>query len=241
MTGHSASTLVQLPEIIVPGKRLGRHVEHDPQSRAFALAKKTDLSALLDVNHKRYGRIFDQGDIGSCTGEATAGALNTDPIHVKGQHKRLFVQRHAVEIYSRATELDNFPGVYLPDDVGSSGLAAAKAAKEKGYISEYRHAFSMDEALTALQDGPVITGVTWYEGFDHPDANGYVTIQGQPRGGHEFEVVGFKWSHNDLASSVITAINSWGSGWGKKGHFMFTVATWQKLLDEQGDVTILVR
>lgn len=230
------SVVRHIPEHRVEGKPLGRHVEHDPRSRNFAVGVVTAPALFRTVHHMRYGGVFDQGNLGSCTGNATAGAVNTRPLHVKGH---VLTEADAVAIYELATKIDDIDGAYPPDDTGSSGLAAAKAAQQMHLIDSYRHAFSIEEALSALQDKPVITGVDWYEGFDEPDASGLVKIAGQVRGGHEFEVLGFEY-RTTLDESLVIAENSWNATWGKKGRFMFTVATWRQLLDAQGDVTILV-
>jgi hypothetical protein len=223
---------VHLQEAFVAGKRLGRHIEHDERSRAFEIEAR-GTTKLRSVHWRRHGQPFDQGELGSCTGNAIAGALNTEPIYPAGKHQLLLHEKDAVDLYALATRLDEFPGDYPPDDTGSSGLAACKAAKTKGLISSYRHAFGIHQALTALMHGPVITGVNWYEGFDQPDANGHVTVNGQVRGGHEFEVLGY-----DVDAGEVLAENSWGAGWGIRGRFTFDVATWARLLDEQGDVTV---
>lgn len=215
---------------MVEGK-LGRNVEHDPRSRAYGITAAA--VPLRSVTHRRYGGIFDQGSLGSCVGNACAGALNTVPLHATG---RTLKEADAVALYELATTLDDAPGSYPPDDIGSSGLAGAKAAQQRGLISSYQHAFGIDEALQALMAGPVITGTDWHESFDHPDARGLVAISGQVRGGHEFEVLGY----DDTRKEVIAA-NSWGTSYGLRGRFRFAVATWAELLAAQGDVTILIR
>jgi hypothetical protein len=229
---------VIIEEQKVEGKRLGRHVEHDEKSRAFAFG--VSVTAMVDIKNTRHHRLggpLNQGDIGSCTGNATAGACNTVPLHHKLEH--LLKEPQAVELYALATVLDGFDGTYPPDDTGSSGLAAAQAAQQKGYITSYKHAFSVEEAVAALMVSPVITGVNWYEGFDSPDQHGMVSIAGQVRGGHEFEVLGIE-INGTLDASIVEAENSWGTDWGKHGRFYFTVATWRQLLNEDGDVTVLV-
>lgn len=230
-----------IQEYAVEGKPLGRHIEHDEASRGFAWEAKAKPSALKTVFHTRRGGPFNQGKIGSCTGNATAGAINTSPIHEVGM--RTLAEKDAVIIYSLATQLDGIGGVYPPDDTGSSGLSAAKAAKQLGYIGDYKHAFSVLAALDALQVGPTIAGIGWYEGFDTPDANGLVSIAGQVRGGHEIEQVGFIVMGN-LEDSLVVCENSWGEEWGATidgvpGRFSMTVKTYTSLLGDQGDVTIL--
>lgn len=225
--------LEHIPEQPVVGKPLGRHIEHDPRSRAYAVI--VDHAApLRTVHHRRYGSPFDQGNLGSCTGNACAGALNTKPLHAIGGPTLTEIE--AVALYELATQLDGFPGAYPPEDTGSSGLAVAKAAVQKGLITSYRHAFGINDALQVLQAGPVITGINWYEGFDQPDPSGLVTISGQVRGGHEIEVLGY-----DALSKEIILENSWGLGWGVNGRFRMSVDTWARLLGEGGDVTVLVR
>ena len=227
----------RIEEHPVAGKPLGRHIQHDPRSRDFPVRAAVDAT-LSEVHHLRHGKIFDQGSVGSCTGNATAGAINTDPIHKK--RHRLLSESDAVAIYSMATTLDGSPGSYPPDDTGSSGLAAAKAAQKKGYISAYHHAFDIQQAMAALQLSPLIIGVNWYEGFDHPDhATGLVALSGRVRGGHEIEVLGFA-PRSTFPEGILFLDNSWGSGWGLNGGFTMTVATLTQLMSEQGDVTVLI-
>lgn len=214
---------------------LGRIVQHDPRSRAYGVAKSS--TPLHSVMHTSSIGILDQLKLGSCTGNATVGALGCDPFYATLPGWGELDEALAIAIYSAATRLDDIPGEYKPTDTGSSGLGAAKAAKAAGLISGYQHAFSIDEALSALMDGPVITGVNWYSSFDRPDANGLIAIDAGAtvRGGHEFAAVGY-----DAQSNLVSFRNSWGPGWGKDGTFCMTVATWTRLLDEQGDVTVFV-
>jgi len=213
--------------------RLGRHIEHDPRSRAYAI--EAQAATIQHVRHRRFG-VLDQGQLGSCTGNAITGVLNTLPFHIRATH--LKTEDDAVRLYSEATHLDSYPGSYPPDDTGSSGLAVCKAAKNEGLISGYQHAFSVEAALTALMAGPVITGVDWYEGFDNPDDQGRVHIAGQVRGGHEFEIIGLDPAASGWLDGWVVAVNSWGTGWGLNGRFRFTVRDWANLLDQDGDVTV---
>lgn len=226
-------TKVQIEEIIIPDKRLGRHIEHDERSRAWAATPSKDV-VIRTVSHTLFGGILNQNPLSSCTGNAAVGVLNT-----KGFHKLRSIpykEPDAVDLYSLATSLDEFPGQYPPDDNGSSGLGVAKAAQQRGYITEYRHAFSIDDALTSLMNAALITGVNWYEGFDNPDSHGLVKIAGQIRGGHEFAVVGY-----NVYTKMVHAVNSWGPAWGHTGRFFFSLDTWAQLLSEQGDATVLVK
>ena len=222
-----AETRVRLiPEEIRPSHRLGRHVEHDPRSREFGVRA---LAPVESIAWHRHVGIFNQESLGSCTGEAMTGALSTEPF------THHFHQKKAVELYHEATELDSIPGAYPPDDTGSTGIAVAKAALQDGYISRYEHAFSLDESLSALMNGPVITGINWYTDMDQPDANGLVRVGGTIRGGHEVCVVAV-----DVDEKTIRFANSWGTEWGDRGYGLLSWDDWERLLHEEGDVTVPV-
>ncbi len=137
------------------------------------LARETvDLLANYGVDAQLRARYSPR--LVNCTGNALVGALMTDPLYRKGSET--LGEPDAVEIYEKATLLDNVPGSYPPDDTGSSGLAVCKAAKQMGLLSSYRHAFSWTSALRALAQMPIIVGVSWYDSFDEPDARGFVSI-----------------------------------------------------------------
>lgn len=209
---------------------LGRRAQFDDRSRRFAapalLAPKTVLWDHL-------GPVLDQGSTGSCTGHATAQACNTRPTHQP--RGRLLNNDDARSIYSRATELDPWPGIWPPTDTGSSGLAACKAAVERGHITRYEWAFGFDHLLSALQSGPVMVGTWWYDSM-FTTRSGYVTAEGERVGGHEYLIVGC-----NLRSRYVTALNSWGPHWGLRGRFRLPFDTMRRLLTEDGDAVQPIR
>lgn len=218
------------PETKVKGKRLGRHVEHDSRSLAHPAPETT--AKLVSVKHKRHCPPFDQGDVGSCTGNATAGACMTDPIYKTGRH---LTEKDALAIYEDATRLDDVPGQYPPDDTGSSGLAAAKAAQRLGLIKSYKHAFTFAAVEAALAKGPGILGIDWYEGFDSPiGPDAELRISGEVRGGHEIVL-----DEINFETQMVGGTNSWGSSWGNGGRFTLSFDTLKQLLRSDGDFTVL--
>jgi hypothetical protein len=184
--------------------------------------------------HNRYVGIFDQGQIGSCTGNAGIGSISTDPFINSDNNVYPRNEVGAVHLYSDAQVLDG-NGIYPPNDNGSSGLSIASILKSKGLISGYQHTFTLDDALKAGSQYAFITGTNWYEGMFTPDADGRVHITGKLAGGHEYEL-----SEIDVDNQKIWFFNSWGSNWGIGGRFYLTFADYGLLLSQHGDVTVLI-
>lgn len=224
-----------------PGSRfrLGRHVEHDPRSLRFAHGVLPE-SAVHPVQWQRRVAVFDQGQLGSCTGNAAAGVLATDSaagpgvtvVTVNGA-QRAVDEALAVDLYKLATTLDNVPGQYPPDDTGSSGLGVAKALKRMGLAAGYTHAFSVAALKSALQTGPAMLGIMWLNSMFDPKADGTLPVdQGSGLvGGHEIVCSGWDGSRFRLD-------NSWGASWGDSGSCWVAETDMQWLLAQQGDVTV---
>lgn len=215
---------------------LGRRVNHDPRSLAFQVHADDTIAT---VRWERVIPVLDQGDVGSCTGNAAVGHLGTQPEDSALQSlistgSLTLDESEALAIYSDAEVIDG-DGPYPPNDNGSSGLSVAKAAKNRGLISGYKHMTSLAACQTAIQTGPFIIGINWYEGFDNPNPSGLVSIGGQVRGGHEVEVIGF-----NIQTNLWEAVNSWGTSYGVGGHFFFSSTTFTRLLAESGDATQFV-
>lgn len=219
--------------------RLGRHVHHDPRSLAFQVR---GTAVIQSVAWQRHIPILDQGQVGSCTGNAATGALASGPLWdgLQTVQRTKLNEDEAIALYAAATQLDPYPGYYSPgdpksQDTGSDGLSVAKAAQKAGLISGYLHATSLSALNTALMSGPVIVGTNWYEQMFTPDSNGIVTIGGQIAGGHEYCIREY-----DLGTDTYTPDNSWGTGWGLSGRFRLPGRTLARLLAESGDCTQFV-
>jgi hypothetical protein len=221
----------QLAEHHLEGKRLGRHVEHDPRSRAYAAGRAPKI---ISVKHEARGLPLDQGQIGSCTANALCGALDSAP-NLNGGSP--LAELDAVSLYELETQLEGQP--YPPNDPGGTGLMVCKAAKQKGLITAYHHAFGIDHALHTLVERPVITGINWYSSFDNPDPQtGLVELApgAHIRGGHEIVA-----DEIDAENRLVWFWNSWGPTWGIGGRFCMSFDTWAQLLEEQGDVTVPIK
>jgi hypothetical protein len=219
----------------------GRHVNHDPRSKDYAF----DGSGvtLASVRHKRYIPVLDQGQLGSCTGNAMTGLLgsgnffNSLPANTLRTGDAIFDEAFAVDLYGLATHLDGYKGAYPPDDTGSDGLSVAKAAQKKGFIAGYQHTFSFNDFLKALSVQPVIVGIDWWSSFETPDPNGVVSIGSQSyiEGGHEIVA-----DELNVEAQLIGFTNSWTANWGVAGRFYIRYADFETLLGNNGDVTVPV-
>lgn len=221
--------VLRLAEDRVEDRRLGRNIRHDPRSLRYVVPEAA--TAPVITWQEQIG-ILDQGNLGSCTGNAATGMLGCEPFYsqLPAGHPTLD-EAFAVQMYSQATQLDSDPDNYPPTDTGSDGLSVCKAAVNDGYAKGYVHATSLAGCYTMIAQGPFIIGVNWYSGMDNPDAQGNVSVSGQIRGGHEVCVVARE------ADGRWKVRNSWGTSWGVGGYFWLTDAQLTRLLAEQGDAT----
>jgi hypothetical protein len=214
---------------------LGRHVAHD--SRNLAYAYQQTAAALVSVLHKRNAPLLNQLDVGSCTGNGQVGVLACTPnFQALPAGYPALDEAEALRIYSAAEVIDG-DGPYPPNDDGSSGPSAAKAAMQLGLIGGYTHCLSLADILDALQKQAVSIGVNWYDSFDSPPPSGLLAISPDAtvRGGHEPMLRGV-----DVSDKTVFGDNSWGVSWGLNGSFSMTWDTLDRLLHEQGDGTVSV-
>ena len=210
--------------------------------------------AIKTVEWTRRIPILDQGQLGSCTGNAGTGVLGTDSagrtastmvtisaagaaashgLFTAGEHT--LDEAFAVALYSLATILDGVSGTYPPTDTGSTGLGVAKALKALGLAGSYTHAFSIAALNSAVQYAAVLIGIVWPQSaFDTANDGRILVDKTSPiAGGHELEL-----SKYDASTGEYWVPNSWNTTWGDKGWGYFTAADLAWLLSQQGDVTV---
>jgi hypothetical protein len=147
---------------------------------------------------------------------------------------KVFNLSNADQIYSLATQLDPWPGTYPPDDTGSSGLAACKAAQQLKLGGEYQWIFTMaDGVVQAIMDGDVVgVGTEWYDGMFNINSKGFVEPTGQVAGGHQWTVRGYVESQDALIGRC------W---WGAFRDFKIKREHLEMLLANDGDAHVQKR
>lgn len=221
---------------------LGRNVLHDPLSLAFEHVTRTAQPQGVNTFWDSAAGPLDQGQLGSCTGNAVAQWLNTNfanPVRAADNKGQFLTEADAVKIYSLGTQLDGSPEHYPPVDTGCDGNSVAKAAAQLGYLSSWNHTFSLSAMQTTLESTPVICGTSWTNDMFNP-VNGLVEVgsllESNVAGGHEYLGAGVDW-----VNEVFIFRNSWGDAWtGSKpgGYFAIGFLDYQRLLDDNGDVTV---
>lgn len=216
-----------------PPRPLGRvlDAEWDPASEPHLARAVAEVTALHSVLWSRHARPYDQRDVFACTGMAIAGLIMSDPVFDGDPRLRA---KNAFGLYSAATKVDPYPGEWPPDDTGSDGNSAAKAARALGWIGSWANARTADDLNRLLQRGPAAIGVPWYGSFNEPDRWGTIHLAANADviGGHEFEVCG--WS---MENDMYRAANSWGTGWGDNGYFNIPGTIVRRLFTEGADCT----
>lgn len=225
---------------------LGRFVNHDPRSRNFSYPTRKLLQPRSRM-HEIRATALNQEDIGSCVGHTAAQWLNCTRA-AKNRRRGFMPGRRmgvgfkpttylndddARQLYATATALDDFPGSWKPNDTGSSGLGGAKALQKFGFIERYYHVFDFPTLLQTIIEQPAMLGVNWYQGMFDPDKTGVIRPTGSACGGHEILIRGV-----DFTNKRFRLRNHWTPEWGINGDCFLSFADMERLLKEEGDVTV---
>jgi hypothetical protein len=211
--------------------RLDRRVEFDPRSRNFPI--RALLQPILKPRSFSWACTvqLDQGSEGACVGFSIAQEAAAKPVVVPG-----ITNDVALEVYRRAQVLDEYDDT--PPEGGTSVLAGAKAATERGwYGGGYRWCFGLDDLIVSVgHHGPAVLGVTWREGQMDTDASGFIHVTGDVAGGHAILCRGV-----NVKKKYFILRNSWGSGWGVNGDCYVSFDDTDKMLNDQGEAMVPVK
>lgn len=227
---------------------LGRNINHDPQSRNYAVTAPAELVLpTTDFRHRRYGACVDQDGIGECVVGAMAHIFN---MHPNRAHfgTPCFKTAWLEPTYHEVTGMDPYPGQYPPDDTGTDANSALKWARDRGLIPAWEWAFGSAQGLASLPAAPFMQGTVWTDDMFHPDADGRVHPTGGEAGGHETVVCGYeRRSKLTRDDDRVWCLNDWGTPaqpWGVcfgtncvGNYFYLTLPDWLDLIDNRkGDL-----
>jgi C1A family cysteine protease len=210
---------------------------------AAAPAVLATLPPAVDLRPQCPKEVYDQGQLGSCTGNAIAGAIEFDEIKQKAADiftpSRLFIYYNerviegTVNSDSGAQIRDGIKTVakqgacheqIWPYDIAKFRTKPPKPAYTDGAkhtaVQYQRLIQSLTEMKGCLAAGyPFVFGFTVYESFESSSVakTGVVPFPGSGEkvvGGHAVLGVGY-----DDTSQRFIVRNSWGPGWGMKGYF----------------------
>jgi len=220
----------------------GRLHAPDPRDLRFLLRQTPRAAAVIRrANHlwAYFDAPFDQGNTGTCVGHGWKAFLVSAPI----------IQSDAdeaptpFEIYDSALPIDEWPenDHDTGRQFGTSVRAGAKALSTMGYVGEYRWVYDVNGAADWLGGmdaegrfvgGPLVIGVNWYDSMFNTDLDGFLRISADSSvaGGHCVCLLG--WNEK---RGFAYGINSWGSGWGRRGRFNMPGEVLQRLLAEDGE------
>jgi len=211
-------------------RTLDRLPSFDERSRGFPI--RTLISASQPRSYTWFcGTTLDQGREGACVGYGWAHERAARPVI------RSVTEADAFSLYNRAQELDEWAG---EDYDGTSVIAGAKAAEERGWLKEYRWAFGLQDLLMAISyHGPVVLGVNWWEGMRDPDIKGFIHVTGDVIGGHCLLARGV-----NVPARTVLLHQSWGPDWGKTkwgpGTCLISWDDMAALLLDQGEACVPV-
>jgi len=212
--------------------RLGRVPQPDERNAAYPIRALIGAPPLRQKVWRMLAHI-NQGQTSSCVGHGWAHELNALPVPIK------VTSATAIGIYRRAQQLDPWPGEE-PVYSGTSVLAGAQAVQEMGHLDVYRWAFTADDVLATLAaHGPVVIGVSWYDGMMRVDKGGYIAPTGSIIGGHCVCLRGLLRRRGEW---FVLGRQSWGKAWNPPhGDFKLSAKHLGQLLEAGGDACVPVR
>lgn len=205
----------------------------DERNRDYPVSLLWNDAKLPEIVTKKWDdyAYLDQGPDGACVGFGISGELASAPEIIRGIDNTF-----AKQVYFDAQMIDEWPGGAYPGGSpfyeGTSVLAGAKVATNRGYYSSYYWAFDeTDMARTVSNYGPVVIGVDWYDGMMEPDSDWYLHPTGSIVGGHCVVVIGI-----NVECGYYIIRNSWGKEWGKDGEAKISREDMAILIARNGDV-----
>jgi hypothetical protein len=198
--------------------------------RDFRLADILPDRGLATYKYWYRSLVLNQGNTGTCEGNAWTGWLADGPI----THPSITALKDATagEEYARQLYVEATGDTSLQE--GAYTRQLLKVLVGRGLIGAYHAAASVDEIITTLlRVGPVCFGCDWYSSMDtvvNQYDNSYIFVDEASgvRGGHEFILDGINLSPGS-GLPYVRMHNSWGVGWAHEGTARITLDDLRKL------------
>lgn len=206
----------------------GRIPEYDERNRNYPVRELVAAQELRSYTWPCPLNL-DQQQTPSCVAHAIAHEIAAKPV----QPLIPPTEAWALDLYHQAQAIDNIPGPHE----GTSVLAGMKAATQRGFYTQYRWAYTVDDlALAVGHHGPAVIGINWTAGMMKPTPAGYIIPTGDIVGGHAILVRGVHVGKNPY----FLLRNSWGTAWGINGEARISHSDLNTLLKQDGDACIPV-
>jgi len=213
---------------------LGRLLDPDTPRAASLYPAATGTSTRTARKWKQNGAWLNQGNTGTCVGNAFAHRRADGPVPIPG-----IDEAWARALYLEASEI--YWGV--PDTTmfkGTSARSAGEVLLKRGAIDRYEWITTPEQLrYTVLEVGSVCLGVDWYTSMDNPkliingDFHAYYIHQDRTtvkRGGHELLINGIDLAPEDGFTPYYRLKNSWGTDWGAHGTARIPVSELEELV-----------
>lgn len=216
----------------------GRRPSKDERDKQFLMKRLLRPAGSVLPTSKTWrivAKNLDQGDYGTCVGNAWTNFLRSAPIQTTANESM------ALTIYDAATRLDEWTDNDNDTDrqMGTSVRAGAEAVMNMRRLKSYLWAFDLQPAVEwVLTKGPVVLGTTWYDSMMRPNSYGIVQIKAGARavGGHAY-----LWRGADTKKALAYCCNSWGDDWGLSGNFAIPFRDLETLIHDDGEACTAVQ
>ncbi len=208
------------------------HLYAAPRAALLSLPARVNLAG-------KCPSVYNQGNLGSCTANAIAGAIEFDRLKQRARDftpSRLFIyynereMEHTVPVDSGARIRDGIksvanrgdcPETEWPYDIAKFAMKPPRQCYDDALkykvVSYQKVAQNLNQMKGCLAAGyPFVFGITVFQNFPPVGAPGDIPMPGQPFDppeGHAMLAVGYEETRR-----VFLVRNSWGRAWGRHGY-----------------------